>query len=284
MMRQLFLRLISLLRGQLDSPLSEHYFHFDAVYFLFPGGEAEDVLVPLNPAHPITTAESVPVHLRSRVADEIVTKLNLLSEDHPIVKELRKKSAADRRSPNSPPLTMVFQWETKPSKFRKDFLALRPRVHVAAWMYWWQKRDPLSDFDAYGAAMDKYHHELWQQQQDKQSAADSGAKFIYVTTPWTRDGVFGGVDDKIRVARNTVARKWLFAAPRSSSVQRAMLDYSGIAALKKLPKTPDEIHYMCIWTKKLPELVSGQKSVPQNKCVDRMNAAVAQMLVHILSY
>jgi hypothetical protein len=154
-------------------------------------------------------------------------------------------------------------------------------VHVAAWMYWWQKRDPLSDLDGYTAAMDKYHGAI--------EDAASATTYVYVTTPWTRDGVFGGVDEKIRVARNTCARNWLLSSATSSAsggagaVRRMLLDYSGIAGLKKFPKTRDEIHYMCIWTKKLPDLVTAQKYVPENKCVDRVNAAVSQMLVHLLA-
>ena len=50
--------------------------------------------------------------------------------------------------------------------------------------------------------------------------------------------------------------------------------------LKKMGKTRDEIHYMCIFQPKLPNPVKEQKFVSENGCVEKMNAAVAQVLLH----
>ena len=39
---------------------------------------------------------------------------------------------------------------------------------------------------------------------------------------------------------------------------------------------------MCIWQPKLGGVVNEQKFVADNGCVDKMNAAVAQVLIHTL--
>jgi hypothetical protein len=75
-----------------------------------------------------------------------------------------------------------------------------------------------------------------------------------------------GVDDAIRVPRNQRATQWLLNSSYhgnhkniggTTAVQRLLLDFSGVADLKHMPKTSDEIHYMCIWQPKLPELVTA---------------------------
>jgi hypothetical protein len=274
MTRQIFLRLISLIRSQLEEPIVEHYFHFDAVYFIFGG--KYDVLIPIGMSAKIA-ASAVPSFLQKAVADELV-RLSILSETSSVVQtllSLAKKT--DQLSFSSseiiPTLTMMYQWETKPSKFRSDFMTLKPKVHIAAWMYWWQKKDPLSDFDGYAKAMDNYH----------QSLKNENPIYMYITTPWTKEGVFGGVDENIRSARNLKAVNWLRSSSEGKNGgSRVLLDYSAIADLKKFGKTKDEIHYMCIWQPKLPGAVMEQKNVAENRCVDKMNAAVAQVLVQSL--
>ncbi len=282
MMRQIFLRVISLLRGQLEEPLVEHYFHFDTAYVVVDG--KYDAIVPLNSAK--TASESVSPKISAKIA-KLLVRNGILSSTSEIIEALISKSddqkEQEQEQENNNNLVMLFQWETKPSKSRNEFLKLKPAVHVVSWMYWWQKKDPLSDFDLYSRVVDQYFQKQNQQHQrqlaeDENVNASKKSTFVYISTPWTREGVFGGVDDAIRISRNRKIIEWL----RRKEFDGRLVDFSAIADLKKFSKTKDEIHYMCIWQPKLPGLVNEQKFVADNKCVDKMNAAVAQVLVQTL--
>jgi hypothetical protein len=162
---------------------------------------------------------------------------------------------------------VLFLWDAKPSAFRREFLTVRPRLHVAAFMYWWQNKDKLSDIDGFVDAVDGH------------MARHAGARLVFLTTPWTAAKTFGGVEDRNRLPRNARVAKWV--AGSAAADRMHLLDFAAIADAKQFSKTLDGIHYMCIWTPKVPEAVTAQKENGRG-CTDPMNYAVAQWLVNLV--
>jgi hypothetical protein len=270
MMRQVFLRLIAHLRGQNAEPLGDHYFHFDAVYVVISDGY--DALVPL-PKNTVT-AQLV----NTRIGSSAVTVGDVLARYFPGYSgSASLKPAAPPSEPLPVVLALMFNWETKPSVYRKEFQAMKPIVHVAAFMYWWQNKDSISDFDGYAKAVQQ-HYDRYQRPAGRSPAA----RYVWLSTPWTAPGLFGGVEPSNRLARNEKAKQWLSTlrerTTAAGEVLPAFLDFAAVADAKTMPKTRDGIHYMCIWTPKLPEEASGMKDNGQS-CRDPMNLAVVQALV-----
>eukprot|EP00759_Apiculatamorpha_spiralis_P057632 PhF_6_TR8729/c0_g1_i2/m.13721 len=226
MMRQLYLRIISLIRK--EPTHAEHYFHQDSVYVLTESG------------------------------DELIVFTD---------KGKRSQSFPDAL------LVMYFLWDPKPSVYRKEaFTEFNPDIIIAAFMYWWQPKDKTTD-------VDQYLHALQTYLTSSKSSSGNSVQYFFVTTPWTADGTFGGVPTPIRNERNQHIIKEL----RSWNAPNVhVVDYSGIADLKKMPKTADNIHYMCIWTPKWPQNVNGMK-YNSNQCKDYMNLAVATWWLNMLS-
>ena len=250
MMRQLFLRVISYIRG--EDVVSEHYFHYDGLYVLRKGSDA---LIPLADTATKETHSTIlntfyPGYLKSGGR-----QLTQSEKDDVVV-------------------CFLFQWDTKPSAFRKDFLSMPSvPVHVAAFMYWWSKKEPLSTVDPYLKEMDRF----------LATPAQRHKKYVYVTTPWTAPKTFGGVENPVRVPRNDRLASWVLGGspPLNGGAQKLLLDYAGVADSKTFTKTVDGIHYMCIWTPKYPEVVNNQKENGR-QCSDPMNLAVIQYLFNLL--
>jgi hypothetical protein len=269
MMRQVFLRLISTIRGQSEL-LADHYFHFDAVYVVTADGHDALVAIPGNKVSP---------QLAKRTIGGGTVTLGDVMRTYFAGYSGNKGLAAPAESDDgnvassSVVVAAMFTWETKPSVHRKEFAAIAPRLHVASFMYWWQNKDPLSDLDRYTAAVEAHY-----------GAADSRAKggmYVWLTTPWTAPKLFGGVEQPTRRARNDKAKSWVASFP-ADEVRASVLDFEAIADAKTMPKTRDGIHYMCIWTPKLPDVVTGMKDNGQG-CRDPMNAAVVSVLLALIA-
>jgi len=200
------------------------------------------------------------------------------SRDALIVTKKIKPKVASNIHEEEPLLEMYFHWDPRPSTFRKEFLAVKPTLHIASYMFWWQNKDPAEQIDKYFSFMTDHISK-----QNKKANGDDRYRYMFVTTPWTAPKTFGGVEDKNRLPRNAKAVKWLTslqAVPRIKPHVH-LVDFAGIAALVKFPKTKDGIHYQCIWTPKYPELANNQKH-NKNECRDPMNLAVLNWLVAIL--
>jgi hypothetical protein len=268
MTRQLMLRVVSYLRR--EAHFSEHYFHEDGLYVMY---ENEDALMVLDAEGKADMYDELREYFPGYLAaaDEIVlsAKRNTKEKTH-VLKRGRLL------------LAMMFQWETKPSVYRKEFLRMQQiPLHIAAFMYWWQNKDPVSDIDDYMKAVES-------KLADEAPAFQKMAlhkEYIFLTTPWTDPGLFGGVEARRRIERNAKVSSWIASkqsVDSSSGTRWGLLDYSSIAEAEHLPKTKDGIHYMCIWTPKYPLPVKMQKYNYQN-CTDPMGLAVLQWLAHSLA-
>jgi hypothetical protein len=247
MVRQLFLRLISFIRG--EEIISEHYYHQDGLYVLW---DDRDAMIPLTgPAkaqYKTLLANLFPGYLGDGKPLEPDTSLSKVV------------------------VAMMFQWDARPTQFRTDFQKMNAPLHFAAFMYWWTKKEALNAADQYMANVDSHLR-------DKPS--DLRGRYVYITTPWTAPGTFGGVDSSIRVPRNERLTNWILTSKAKSP--KYLLDFSGLADAVKLTKTADGIHYMCIWTPKYNELVNHQKENGR-ECSDPMNLAVVQWMMHVVAY
>lgn len=262
MIRQLMLRVVSYIRG--EAYFSEHYFHQDGLYLLY---EDSDELLVLDGAG------------KSRASRELQA---LFPGYLPAaeVASLGSSYGSDKRVL----LAMMFQWETKPSVHRKEFTRmLHSPLHVAAFMYWWQNKDAITDIEPYEKAVEAYAAQEASHWQKLLAHRD----YIFVSTPWTDPGLFGGVEPAMRTARNKKIWEWISGLQKrsmspDSATRWSFLDYSGLADAHHLPKTKDGIHYMCIWTPKFPDTITMQK-YNYNDCRDPMGLAVVQWLAHTIS-
>ena len=260
MMRQLWLRLVAVLRD--EDVFSEHYFHFDGLYVITRNG---DQMVPL----------------RDNAAIDPLSAL-VLRKHFPGARWLSSQQKVDAGLAEGGPqpddeilFASLYQWDPEPKRFRKDFIAIRPRLHLSSFMYWW-KGSAADEFQEYTKSVDKLHDEF-QQQSNKYH-------FIYVTTPWTRPGVFGGVGEATRRLRNDLAWAWIRQNDdynKTNQVTRHLLDFEGLAEVRRWPKTSDEIHYGCIWTPQLSKRIRGQKENGQD-CRDPMNRALLHWVFALL--
>ncbi|CUG93484.1 GPI-anchored surface protein, putative [Bodo saltans] len=271
MMRQLMLRIVFFIRR--ERHFSEHYFHQDGLYILRERGDA---LTVLDGAGKAATA-------------------SLLHQFYPgYLTEGNSNIRKDQDHPDGDVLlALMFQWETKPSVFRSDFRRMSSiPLHIAAFMYWWQNKDPLTDIEQYMRAVEQHV----QSEEPTFAAAKQTKDYIFVTTPWTSPKLFGGVEPQVRIARNEKISKWVNdrrgaaeeltnsangVAPITPTTRWSLLDFSSIAEVEHMPKTKDGIHYMCIWTPKYHEVVTHQK-YNYNGCRDPMGLAVVQWLAHIV--
>jgi hypothetical protein len=279
MTRQLFLRLIALLRGQPpDEPLAEHYFHTDGLYVVLDTGE--DAVVPFHDNRADKGDSMVPLDARGEVTANLVMAAHFGGYSGLGGSGKRLSASELARTRRRVVLAMLYTWETKPSAHRSEFVAMKPSVHVAAFMYWWQNKDKLEELDTYTAKVDRHYTALLES--DRQ-ASHATLRYVWLSTPWTSPKLFGGVEPAIRAERNNRARRWVgqlsnLGAAHGGALNASYVDFSGIADLKHMPKTTDGIHYMCIWTPKVPLEVDGMKDNGQG-CRDPMNAAVAQVLL-----
>eukprot|EP01059_Diplonema_ambulator_P010423 TRINITY_DN20469_c0_g1_i1.p1 TRINITY_DN20469_c0_g1~~TRINITY_DN20469_c0_g1_i1.p1 ORF type:complete len:427 (+),score=57.82 TRINITY_DN20469_c0_g1_i1:176-1282(+) len=211
-MRQIYIRLIGVLRGQ--SVFIEHYYHQDSYFGC--NEEADDWLVVGG-----------------------IQKGKLLGNGKPAVVEL------------------YYRWDPFPAKHRAGMTEIEPDYHFASHMYWWKGKEPLQYIDKFV--------------QDAHGYARSHPQYrlFYLTTPWTTDGTFGGVDAAKRIPRNAYVSSQLLA-PSLHNIY--MLDYSAYADIRKFEKTADGIHYMCIWRPKYPEPIKPKDSkIKATNCEDPMN-------------
>lgn len=264
MVRQLMLRIVYFIRR--ERYFSEHYFHQDGLYILREGGDALTVLDD-----------------RGKSATE-----NSLQRFYP---GYLQGGASIPEAEDDPSnlgrvlLAMMFQWETKPSNYRSDFKRVPDTpLHIAAFMYWWQNKDPITDLDAYMRAVEEHVGNG----EAPFAASRTYKDYVFVTTPWTAPKLFGGVEPATRLSRNAKVATWIAerraASEASSSHTRwSLLDFSAIAEVEHLPKTKDGIHYMCIWTPKYHEVVTHQK-YNYNGCRDPMGLAVVQWLAHTVAF
>lgn len=266
MMRQLWLRLVALLRGQRF--ISEHYFHHDGLYVLRRTGDA---IIPL-----------------ANDADKEVPSVRLVLDAFFPGYLRRPKKPLSLFDANGDDdggevlLAMLFLWDPKPSTFRVDFRAIKPYVHIASFMYWWSNKEPVRQIDPYVAATE----ELWKSLPSEEAEK---TKFVFLTTPETAPKTFGGVEAENRLPRNALVADWMLrqttdagtAAGGRRGPSKLLLDFSGIAAARAMTKTVDAIHYMCIWTPKLGTVTNNQKNNGRG-CTEAMNLAVSQWLLHLL--
>ena len=258
MMRQLFLGVIALLRGE-ETFIADHYFHVDAVYVIATSGH--DLLAPI-------AGNKVSKALAARRVGDVVTVGNAIAGHFAGYSGFA--SATGTPPSKDVLLAMMFNWETKPSVHRKEFVAMQPNLHVAAFMYWWQNKDPLSDLDSYLATLEAYDA----------ASGNVPSRFVWVTTPWTSPKLFGGVEQSVRVERNDRMLKWITnRPPRAEGRRHGVLDFAAIADSKHMVKTRDGIHYGCILTPKWPDQVTGMKDNGLG-CRDPMNRAVVAYFLH----
>lgn len=164
MMRQLFLSLIAMIRN-VRRPV-DHYFHMDALYVMYADRDALIVLDNANKKAP-TTAK-------------------ILREWFPgYLGDADGQDGGYSTGPDAPLLAMLYLWDTKPDTHRHEpFRMGKLSLHIAAFMYWWQKMD-ISTIDKYLSST-KQH--LMQ---------NSLQSYVYVTTPSGKD-----VNDSARCLRN----------------------------------------------------------------------------------
>jgi hypothetical protein len=284
MMRQLFLRLISLLRGQLEEPISEHYFHFDAVYILLDG--KFDVFFPLHPKAKFAEF-STPQNIRRRVgkmllkyglvsnstrgiAEALMRPREISSTNGEQEEEALEEEGKIENNDNNNFLIMYYQWNVNIKAPNMDFLRLKPAIHVASWMFHWHSFLPISLFDVYGDAVDEFQKTF------------ENSLYVFISTP-PGNYMKKDVDSALRMERNEKIIQWLRkyddGDQKKNKNNRLLVDFDKIAKLKDLPKTADGTHYMCSWKNEFPSVVSDQKFIGENKCLEKMNAALAQILV-----
>ena len=226
MMRQVFLRLIDILRGQ---PYSiEHYYHTDSYY------------------------------VSSYTDDKIV--VGITSEKAPNV-------IADKV------FEMYYFWDHHPSKFKKIFEWVKPDIHIASFMYWWKGREPFTDIDKYMKTIVQYA-----------KVRGPDYKYFYLTTPWTKKGTFGGVEDERRIPRNEYMIDLLTSLSSKADVKNTkILDFASYAAVKHFNKTGDGIHYMCIWRPEFPKQIKIKDSkFKPDGCEDPVGANWARLMLNVL--
>ena len=172
--------------------------------------------------------------------------------------------------PSAIQFELLFIWDPFPAKFsRAPFTTMKPTVVLASFMYWWKGRAPFSEVDEYVATAGAFLKE------------QPAAHLYYLTTPWTAKGTFGGVEDERRVPRNAYVEAKL-AALRLPNAH--VLDFAAFAGLGRFEKTPDAIHYQCIFRPVMPKAIKVKESkFKKSGCRDPVNRNWAVVLLSSLA-
>ena len=273
MVRQLFLRFVSYLRGD-ESPVIEHAAWGDITYVVYATGDA------------------LQVRLRKFWEQK---KSVRMKAPPPYLKKKKVYTEPVLQCNGDCLLQMEFYWDCYEESFNKRlFRQFDPGMHIHSFMYWfvpnrWKGLSRFLQFVADHAAavaqsgMGEYHH-------------------VYLNTP-----LLVPVSESVVTKNNAIVLRnrqlWRWAAAtqarllalqndtgRPPNQTISIVDFSGLYELAKqdagsivadvMPRKDDK-HFMCTLEPKYPLRITSSRGDAMG-CIDRSNLAVAFHLLHLL--
>ncbi|KAJ9448195.1 hypothetical protein DIPPA_03911 [Diplonema papillatum] len=197
-----------------------------------------------------------------------------INDDEDVLKVMEGLPKQQLLKSGAPLFEMLYMWDPFPQKFKRSFSAIKPDIHFSSFMYWWKGKDPFSSIDGYLSAIASHA-----------KREGSAYQFYFLTTPWTAPHTFGGVEDDRRVPRNEYVASRI--ADRREAERLAnlhVLDFAAFAATRIFKKTPDGIHYMCIWRPGYPKQVQKrEQKIKVNGCSDPVNYHWVNVMLNYVS-
>lgn len=238
MVRQLFTRMIAFVRGA--TVVGEHYFHSDAIFVVYRNGSDEFVL------------------LNSPSALGYVRWVLRRFFPHHRYKYTSYKYFGPSMPDEGVIVAVLYQWDPRPTTFRRMFKAMAHTMQVSSFMYHWREGDSISAIDAYLKAVTTRQR-------------SRNTSYFFISTPPSI-----AINDSTLKVRQWYIRKKLKGVP-----QIRWIDFESIARSEDHPRI-DSFHYQCQWGGMYPSPVDNLRHDGAG-CRDVMNLGVMQRWGYLMA-